>query len=134
MPLPDLFTQVRAIGGRLVWRDGVVSVEAQVGFTPEMEASCQAHQAELTLLVPEPKPERWHFYFSQALEADGRNRAWAESYATAQVKREQEQAERMGEEALAKKPMPLPEGLDPARAEALALEEFKAELRAMRPR
>jgi hypothetical protein len=57
MSLPELFAQVRAIGGRLVWCGGVVSVEAQAGITPEMEASCRAHQAELALLVARPAEE-----------------------------------------------------------------------------
>jgi hypothetical protein len=87
-----------------------------------MEASVQAHQGDLLLMVPEPNPEpdiegeRWQFYFSQALDADGKNRDWAEGYATAQVKREQEQAERMG-------------GGDPT----LTAQDFMQELRAMKP-
>jgi hypothetical protein len=39
--LPELFAQVRAIGGRLVRRGGIVSVK-EVGVTPQMEASVQA--------------------------------------------------------------------------------------------
>jgi hypothetical protein len=42
------------------------------------------------------KGERWQFYFAKAF--DGKNKAWAEEYATAQVRREQEEAERIGSE------------------------------------
>jgi hypothetical protein len=37
-------------------RGGVVSVEA-VSITPEIEASVQAYQGDLLLLVPEPTPK-----------------------------------------------------------------------------
>ena len=47
-------------------------------------------------MPPKRQGERWQFYYSQAIDADGKNKAWAESYTTAQVKREQEEAERMG--------------------------------------
>jgi hypothetical protein len=53
---PELFAQVKARGGRLVRRGGVISVEA-VSITPEMVASVKAHQSDLLLLVPEPKPK-----------------------------------------------------------------------------
>jgi hypothetical protein len=52
-PLLELFANVRAVGGRFVRCGGVVSVEA-TSVTPEIEASVQAHQSDLLLLVPEP--------------------------------------------------------------------------------
>jgi hypothetical protein len=54
--MPELFARLQAQGGRLVRRDGVVSVEAP-SVTPEMAASVQAHRSDLLLLVPEAKPE-----------------------------------------------------------------------------
>jgi hypothetical protein len=56
LPLPELFAQVKAQGGRLVRRGGVISVEA-VSITPEIVANVKAHQSDLLLLVPEPKPK-----------------------------------------------------------------------------
>ena len=44
LPLPELFAQVRAVGGRLVRRGGVVSVEADT-LTPEMEAASRRTKA-----------------------------------------------------------------------------------------
>jgi len=89
LPLLELFDRLRGIGGRLVRCGDGVSVEA-LGITPEIEASVKAHQSDLLLLVPEPEPdkgERWQHYFDGAFECS-KDKAWAESYATAQVKRE----------------------------------------------
>jgi hypothetical protein len=68
---------------------GVGVAVAAVTITPEVEVSIQAHQGDLLLLVPEAKGERWQFYFNDA--SDGKDKAWAEGYATAQVRREQEE-------------------------------------------
>jgi hypothetical protein len=51
-----------------------------VSSKPEVEVSIQAHQGDLLLLVPEAKGERWQFYFNDAFA--GKNKAWAEGYAT----------------------------------------------------
>jgi hypothetical protein len=75
----------------------VVPVEAP-SVTPGTEAGVKAHQSDLLLLVSEAKGERWQFYFNAAF--DGKNKAWAEGYATAQVRREQEEAERKGSEEM----------------------------------
>lgn len=58
LSLPELFTQVRACGGRLVWSDAAVVCE---GTEPVPDAITQAvahHQAELTLLVEKPRQQQ----------------------------------------------------------------------------
>lgn len=56
MPLMDLLAKVTAIGGRLVWRGGVIVVEA--ANTPDAITQAVAHhQAELALLVPQEPPK-----------------------------------------------------------------------------
>jgi hypothetical protein len=55
MPLATLIADLKAIGGRLAWRGGVIVVEAT--NTPDAIAQAVTHhQAELALLVPKEPP------------------------------------------------------------------------------
>ena len=57
LTLAELFTAVKAIGGRLERRGEGVVVNAPAGtITPDIQAACKQYQADLLLLVPEQQP------------------------------------------------------------------------------
>jgi hypothetical protein len=115
----------------------VVSVEAQAGVMPEMEASCRAHQAELALLVARPAEEALAKKPTPYADAN----AWLKAVYDARGK--------ILKDKDGNCTLSLPEGLDPARAEALVKgarlflddackdfiteAEFMAELISLRP-